>query len=408
MKENHLLEKAEHYLNKFCFEISGRCVGSDGNRAATDFFRNTISKFNFDIEYPDFDCMDWSENGAKLSVDDQSFEVFVSPYSNGCDIQAPLCIASTVEELKAINPADKIIVLYGEIAKEQLMPKNFPFYNPKEHQEIIQLLESKSPNAIISVTTRNPELAGGVYPFPLIEDGDFDIPSVYMTEDEGKKLLKFEGRFVTLKSIATRKAAKGHNVIARKGKKSNKKIFFCSHIDGKMGTPAAIDNATGAIVLLLLAELVKDYSNKYQIEIVPFNGEDYYNCPGQIQYLAQNKDALSDILLAINLDGVGYNKGKTAFSTYECPQELDKIITNIFSKEEELIEGEPWYQGDHSIFLQNQIPAVAIITEKITEIFTYISHTPKDNPDIVDCEKLVKIARALYILINELDKKIKD
>lgn len=407
MIENHLLKKAEQYLHKFCVEISGRCVGSDGNRAATKFFRDTISLFNFDVEYPEFDCMDWSEDGAKLSVGDQSFEVFVSPYSNRCDVQAPLCVASTVEELKTIDATDKIILLHGEIAKEQLMPKNFPFYNPKEHQEIIQLLESKKPKAIISATTRNPELAGGVYPFPLIEDGDFDIPSVFITDDEGKKLVKFEGKFVSLKSIATRKAAKGHNVIARKGKESNNKFFFCAHIDGKMGTPAAIDNATGAIVLLLLAELLKDYSNKYQIEIVPFNGEDYYSSPGQIQYLAQNKDTLSEILLAINLDGVGYKKGKTAFSTYECPQEFDEIITNVFSKEDELIEGEPWYQGDHSIFIQNQIPAMAITTEHFIEISTYISHTPKDNPEIVDCEKLVKIANALFAFIVEFDKKIK-
>ncbi|MEZ4997668.1 MAG: hypothetical protein R2758_09480 [Bacteroidales bacterium] len=32
---------------------------------------------------------------------------------------------------------------------------------------------------MIGATGRSSALAGGVYPFPLIEDGDFDIPSVY-------------------------------------------------------------------------------------------------------------------------------------------------------------------------------------------------------------------------------------
>ena len=39
-------------------------------------------------------------------------------------------------------------------------------------------------------TDRNPELVGALYPFPLFEDGDFDIPSVFMTGDEGLRLAK--------------------------------------------------------------------------------------------------------------------------------------------------------------------------------------------------------------------------
>ena len=68
------------------------------------------------------------------------------------------------------------------------MPKNFVFYNPEEHKRIITLLENSGASASISATGRNAALAGGVYPFPLIEDGDFNIPSVYMTEEEGKRL----------------------------------------------------------------------------------------------------------------------------------------------------------------------------------------------------------------------------
>lgn len=36
-------------------------------------------------------------------------------------------------------------------------------------------------------------MMGALYPFPLFEDGDFDIPSVYMTDVEGERLAAYAG-----------------------------------------------------------------------------------------------------------------------------------------------------------------------------------------------------------------------
>ncbi len=44
------------------------------------------------------------------------------------------------------------MLVRGELAREQLMPKNFPFYQPEEHQRIIHLLEAQKPLAIIAAT----------------------------------------------------------------------------------------------------------------------------------------------------------------------------------------------------------------------------------------------------------------
>ncbi len=126
-----------------------------------------------------------------LTAGMDSFQVFVSPYSPGCMVEAELISVSKIAELERASVTGKILLLHGEIAKEQLMPKNFVFYNPEEHQQIVAMLERGAPIAIICATGRNASLAGGVYPFPLIEDGDFDIPSVYMTEDEGARLSTF-------------------------------------------------------------------------------------------------------------------------------------------------------------------------------------------------------------------------
>lgn len=280
MKNDKLYQKCASYLNTLCEEIADRSVGSEGNRRATSFFEKEFSSLGWQTESSELDVIDWEDGGATLQVMDQSFNVLVSPYSPGCSVEALLTGASCLKELERKDITGKILLLYGDIAKEQLMPKNFVFYNPDEHQKIIALLEQMQPAAIISATSRNAALAGGVYPFPLIEDGDFDIPSVYMTEDEGIKLLSCIGKPAMLQSRSIRIPAKAYNVVSRKGNNSH---------------------------------------------------------------------------------------------------------------------GIQWPQSDHSIFIQYGCPAIAVSSQWFIEHMDNqdITHTPKDNLDIVDSRKVVEIAEAL-------------
>ncbi|HEU5102336.1 MAG TPA: hypothetical protein VFU22_25110 [Roseiflexaceae bacterium] len=104
--------------------------------------------------------MDWTSDGARLSVNDGSFPASVSPYSPGCHVRGPLLAVATIDELKAVEATSSVLLARGELTKEPLMPKNSPFYNPDEHQRILRALEAKQPLAIIAATSRNPELAG--------------------------------------------------------------------------------------------------------------------------------------------------------------------------------------------------------------------------------------------------------
>lgn len=404
MTDDLLLNRCKDYLKTLCSDISERCVGSEGNRQATFFLEKELSKYGWDTEMTGFDAIDWEENGAVLKCGEKILGVLVSPYSPGFRGEGELISASNAEELSKINARDKIIFLFGEIAREQLMPKNFVFYNPEEHQKIISLLENSGAKAIISATGRNAALAGGVYPFPLIEDGDFDIPSVYMTEEEGLKLLPETGKTVFLESNSKRIPGKGYNVTGKKGNKNSSKIVVTAHIDAKKGTPGAIDNATGVIVLLLLSELLKDYNGDKLIEIVAFNGEDYYAVPGQMIYISENKNNFSKIILNINIDGAGYKEGKSAFSLFDLPDEMLLHTRRVISQFSGITEGIQWPQGDHSIFLQYGVPAIAVSSKWFIDNISdqNITHTPKDNIEIVDCKKIVEISRALNTLIRSI------
>jgi aminopeptidase YwaD len=323
------------------------------------------------------------------------FEVSAGPYSLGVQAEAPLAVAATLDELEAVEAEDRILLVRGALAREQLMPVNFPFYNPEEHRRITALLREKRPLAIAAATSRNPELAGAVYPFPLIEDGDFEIPSVYMTEEEGARLEAHAGGRVLLASRARRIPSTGCNVVARNGSPEARRIVFTAHIDAKRGTPGALDNAAGVTVLLLLAELLEGWKGSPGVELVALNGEDYYAAPGELSYLEANRDRMSDILLNANLDAPGYLRGDTHFSLYECPAGLAAAIRSCFAGRTGIAEGEAWHQSDHMVFVQNGVPALAVTSERFMEIETTVAHTERDTPDLVDTGKLVELALAL-------------
>jgi aminopeptidase YwaD len=77
------------------------------------------------------------QGGTWLRAGDVTFPAHVSPYSLGWKGRAPLVVVSTLAELQAAELSGRIVLLQGELAKEQLMPKDFPFYNPDEHKTTI-------------------------------------------------------------------------------------------------------------------------------------------------------------------------------------------------------------------------------------------------------------------------------
>jgi aminopeptidase YwaD len=334
--------KSQSYLNTLCSVKPNRRTGSQGNRDATDFFASTIFLHGYEVDTTPFECLDYVHGESTLAQDGQAFEVNLSPYSLGCDVTAELVAVSTVEQLENTSCQGKILLMLGEICSEQLMPKNFVFYNPEHHKAIIALLESKQPAGIVTATGVNPEMVGALYPFPLIVDGDFNIPSLYCTASVGEALASRQGEPFHMKIDSRRISTHATSVIARLNPEAMQKIVVTAHIDAYEDTPGALDNASGCVVLLLLAELLSDYRGQYCIEIAAFNGEDHYSAGGQMDYLRRSGGELGKTLLAINIDDAGYPVGKTAFSFYGSPPQLQQSAEAIFQGYPGLAPGETW------------------------------------------------------------------
>ncbi len=402
MKPDDYFQKAQFYLGILCRVKPNRRTGSSGNREATDFFADNIRLHGYEIDVTPFQCLDYICNGVALTNDEKAFEVYASPYTLGCDVSAELITVPTLEELKSINCKGKILLMKGMICSEQLMPKNFVFYNPEHHQKIIALLESHKPAGVITATERKPEQVGALYPFPLIVDGDFDIPSVYCRDTVGDVLAARQGASFHLKIDASRLPSSATNIIARLNVSAARKIVITAHIDAYESAPGASDNASGIAVLLLCAEMLSNYRGENCIEIAALNGEDHYSAGGQMDYLKRYGDEFPSVLLAVNIDDVGYKRGRSAYSFYECPLPLEKKSKDVFRGFDGLVPGKPWFNGDHMIFVQSRIPSVAFTSECMPELMETVTHTSADTPDIIDCQKLVAIAESLNALVRSL------
>ncbi|TQV79178.1 M28 family peptidase [Denitrobaculum tricleocarpae] len=394
------------HLTRLSVDIHDRSAGCAGNRAATDYVAAVLTAQGWSVATESFDALDWHEGGATLTAEDGvEFGVFASPYALGCEIHAVLAAVATVEELEAAAPARKLLLLHGEIARQSLMPKNFPFYSDDAHQRIIASLEACDAAAIITATARKGGAAGdGSYPTPMIEDGDFDIPSVFTTGEEGERLLQRAGEPLTLVSQGSRVASRAANVIARINERAPRRIVVTAHIDAKKSIPGALDNATGIATLLLLGELLAGYKGRFCIELVALNGEDHYAVPGQVAYMAANRGLFDTIALNINVDGVGYLEGDTAFSLFGLPDGMAASASQELLASEGACAGSPWVQGDHSMFLQAGRPAIAITSDWLLQNMATqtVTHTSQDTIDLVAPQKLVSCALSVRRFIDAL------
>ena len=360
-----------------------------------------METFGWSVEFQDFNCLNWETDGGEVRIDGATIDLTPGPYGLGVETDGPVRVVRTLQDLEQAELAGSVAVLAGELASEPLTPKAYPFYRSDEHAQIIRLLEVGAPEAVIAVTGKYPQLCGALDQFPLIEDGDFEIPAASVRSYDAGPLLEGEGEAAKVEIRSLRIPSRARNVVATRGRQS-KRLTVIAHVDTKPGTPGAVDNATGVVALLLLAELLDPTrlpDLPIGVELLAVNGEDHYDAPGELAWLASNGDALEEVTLAINIDGGGYRRGKSAYSTYNVDGYAAEHVRRVFDTRDDFVHGPNWYQSDHAIFAMRGQPALAITTEYVQEMLGELFHSVVDTPDQVDIDLVVGIAQALEELI---------
>jgi aminopeptidase YwaD len=206
-------------------------------------------------------------------------------------------------------------------------------------------------------------------------------------------LLGRAGELARVRIGSRRIPARARHLVARKQGTGSGRIVVFAHIDGRKGITAALDNASGAASLLVLAELLAEYAGAPTVEIVPLNGEDYYGANGQVIWMRANEGRFGEIVLGMNADDSGHVGAGTGVSMYGCSPETEALVRGLIAEHSGFLEGPQWPQSDHSLFIMNSVPAIAFTAEDFMDTFRTITHTPADRPELVDPAIVVDVAR---------------
>ncbi len=387
------------FLNFFSQE---RPVGTPSNGVVLDFFEKEFYSVGYEVESLPFNCMCWEKDKSFFQINDKAFEIFPSPFSKPFEGNAEISIIRSIEDLQNLMCKDKIVILCDDIAKEPIQPKDFPFYYPDEHKNLITLLEKQSPKAIICATGKHPLC--GLNPFPMFEDGNFMIPSAYMSKVLLKncKQLDLPASVYKLSIKSKNSSVCSRQIIAVKKaqKQAIGKIIVCAHMDSKYNTPGAIDNAAGVTVVMNIMKGLNQFSCDYNIDFVLFNSEEYFGVNGQLEYLGYIKSRQDNISLVINLDSPCHINSKTAISLYNASERITAIIQSQLTTRGKIIEGDQWYAGDHAMFVSQGIPCIAVTSSNLFETVLGLTHTQSDTTNNISIDLVKDTSEFLIELIQ--------
>ncbi len=385
-----------NHLHALAVGIGSRPTGSEANRRAEDYLAGALAAAGCEVERQPFGCLDWEPAGAELLLGGEALPARINPFSPSCRVDAPILAVGDLAELMAALPEmeGRIAVLYGELSAGPLFPRHFPFLTVDEHVQIVEALERGKPAAVVAVSPQESN------PAPVIEDGDFTLPSVTVSAAAGRKLLARPGAMASLAIDSQVRQAAGANVVGRKPGAGKRRAVVCAHFDTKPGTPGALDNAAGVAAMLTLAEVLP--VQDLDLEFVAFNGEDYYAAPGQVAYLQAAGESLYGIDLVINIDGAGLAGAANTIALFDPPAALAGQIRQAMALHPHIVEIEPWPQGDHTMFWQRGVTAVAFTTAGAWDLVGSIIHTEHDTVEGVSAAGLREIVAIVGDIIASL------
>lgn len=380
--------RVTNHLKRIC-EPGSRPIGSAANHRVAAYIQEVFLTCGLVVHEQEFACPHWQLTRTELVVNGKLLQAEANTFSPPCDVTAPCVPVGTTQELESAVLTGRIALLYGELTKKRLEPKECKVYSPKRDQKIVRLLEEKNPQAIITVT---PQMHAVV---PVIEDWDLFIPSVTVSPHVGLQLMNVK-QPVRVVVVSHREKSHGSNIIGTKG--TQEKIVLCAHYDTKVKTQGAFDNGSGVAVLLTLAELLTQKELATNLEFIAFNDEEY-NGLGDYEYVRHTSE-FESIHTVINVDGVGQYLGSHTVTIMENSQALRDAVSSIKEKYPGIVWVDPWPQSNHSTFSRRGVPSIAV-----SSVGVDIAHSPLDTIEQISADKLTEVVMFITDIVDAIDDK---
>jgi Iap family predicted aminopeptidase len=392
---NDIKTEIMKHLEQLCVRIGPRPVGSAANQTAADYIRRIFeeSDNNSVVKEQSFAAPVWEKQVTCLEFDGEKLAARANVFSLPGDVAGPMVAMGTLAELEVAELAGRIALMHGELTQGGISARN-AIYFPEQHQRIMELLEQKQPQAVITVNSKV-----GCFERIMV-DAEFPIPSVTVPAEVGLVLLRHRDRSVRLKIDGHRSPGQYRNIVGRKVGDRPEWIVLCAHFDTKLETPGAWDNASGVAVLLALVQTLAKKELAIGVEWVAFNGEEMGGL-GDVEYWRQRAAEIDQILGVINVDAVGQSVGVNSVTAFGGSQSWQEHVADLVQRYPGVAWVEPWYESNHSGFLWRGIPCVAVSSLGSADVL----HLPTDTIDWMSPAKLVEVVLLVSELVDSLQGK---
>ena len=392
--ERHLVALVDGYPD--------RHPGRPGNTAANDYVEGVLQAHGWAVESVDFEVLDADVGPARLSVGGRAFELLAGPYTVPASVSAPLLPVDSLAALEGADISGAVVCFTATSRPTSSSPSRS---TSSTLPTIGGSMSCWSPGLRPPSSARQDAAAAwaaGSIPYPLIEDGDFDLPNAYTTDEIGAQLAPLAGQVAELEIVSERQALWARQLTAARGPAGAPRALVMAHIDSKGGSPGALDNATGVAALLGVAELLAEYDGPYRVELIPMNGEDYYASSGEHLFVAANEGRWDELLGTVNMDAIGAKGASTAASLYAVSERGAELIGRVVRRHPTVSLGEEWYESDHSIVAGHGRPAIALTSTSFRELCATVTHTERDTLELADPALVAGAAEFVADLLRSL------
>lgn len=388
---------AKESLEMLSVTIGSRPAGSEGQRRSEEYITAQLSRLGLAVEVQRTDCPVWHANGVSLRLGGRQFEALANPFSPACSVSGPLVCLQTLADLQQASLAGRIAVLRGELTAAAYMPRNFDLFRDEMQDAAIAALEEKQPLAVITVSRHDA-------PIPLMEDAAFTLPTVAVSREAGQALTAAQGQTAQLVVDSARQEGNAATIVARGSAVADGRVVVCAHYDTKRQTPGAIDNASGVAAVLTMARLLHHRGCLGGVELVLFGGEDSWY-PSDAAYFDRSAGYFPTVQAAVNVDSVGVKGRRDSVTFLQCPEPMVNAILALKADFPQVVQVEPWYEGDHTLFSVRGIPSIAVGTERVHDLINTVIHTPLDTIERVDPDRILQVAQFLCGAVQRIGRR---
>ena len=217
------------------------------------------------------------------------------------------------------------------------------------------------------------------------------------------ELLRHPPLSVHLKLDCGNTPSTARNIVARKPSPSPVKVVLCAHFDTFHSTPGALDNGASVGALLALAGDLASSDLPFGLEFVAFNGEEALPM-GDDEYLRRGEGDLGNILLAINMDGIGAWAGSNSLAIFSASDALFDYVDEAQKNYPAVVRVDPWPESNHSTFSMRGVPSLAFSAVGIR----HLAHTPADSIEQVSPQKVAEVIALVEDIVTGLAGKSPD